>query len=99
MKLRFRPLEIPPPVTPPAGPDVLSGELRARVQASPLAFSLEAQRFVDEARTPVEDPSDALVEHRPLGAIMRARGAAYRRAVGLRDVITELEVKPPSALV
>jgi hypothetical protein len=141
VKLRFRPIEIPPPVGPSTGPDVLSGELRARVKASPLAFSVEAQRFMDEHRTPIEDPSvewperlspwtavarlaiptqatdsaagmalaayverlsfdpwHALVEHRPLGAIMRARGAAYRRAVAARDALPELEVKPPSAV-
>ncbi len=142
VKLRFRPVDVPPPLAVPAGPEVLMAELRARVKATPLAFRLEAQRFVDEARTPIEDPAvewpegvapwvavarlmipaqdtesaagralaayverlsfdpwHALAEHRPLGAIMRARGAAYRRAVGARAVVGELEVKPPAAVM
>lgn len=142
VKLRFRPVDVPPPVATTAGPDALSAELRARVKASSLSFRIEAQRFVDEPRTPIEDPTvewpeslspwaavarltipaqatdspagkalaayverlsfdpwHALVEHRPLGVIMRARGVAYRRAVGARDVISELEVNPPSAVI
>ena len=141
-KLSFRPVDVPPPAAAGSGPDALSMELRARVKASPLSFSVEVQRFVDETRTPIErpavawpesvspwvpvarlaipaqdtasaagqkltlhverlsfDPWHALVEHRPLGPIMRARGAAYKRAVGLRDVISELEVRPPSAVM
>jgi hypothetical protein len=141
-KIRFRPVDVPAPVTTGSGPDVLSTELAARVKASPLAFSVDIQRFVDETRTPIEqpalvwaesvspwvpvarlsipaqdtispegrklaahverlsfDPWHALVEHRPLGPIMRARGAAYKRAVGLRGVISELEVRPPSAVM
>ena len=43
-----------PPV---GGPDALAVELQARVRASPLSFRLEAQRFVDEFRTPIEDPT------------------------------------------
>ncbi len=142
VKLRFRPIDVPPPVAPSSGPDALSTELRARVKASPLSFRIEAQRFVDEPRTPIEDPTvewpeslsawaavarlaipaqatespagttlaayierlsfdpwHALSEHRPLGAIMRARAAAYKRAVAARDAISELEVKPPSAVM
>ena len=142
MKLRFRPIDLPPAVPASTGADVLTAELRARVKASALAFSVEAQRFVDETRTPIEDPTvewldsvapwtavarlhipaqatdsaaglklanyverlsfdpwHALVEHRPLGAIMRARGVAYRHAVIARGATSELEVRPPSAVV
>lgn len=142
VKLRFRPMDVPPRVPPLGGPDVLAVELQARVRASPLSFRLEAQRFVDEFRTPIEDPTvewterdapwvvlarlaipaqatesragralaayverlsfdpwHALVEHRPLGMVMRARAVAYRRAVTARGAISELEVKPPSAVM
>ena len=142
VKLRLRPVDVPPPVASTAGPDLLSTELRARVKVSPLAFSIEVQRFVDERRTPIEDPTvewperlsawvavarlsipvqatdsaagralaayverlsfdpwHALVEHRPLGAVMRARAVAYRHAVAARDVVSELEITPPSAIM
>jgi hypothetical protein len=112
------------------------------VRASPLSFRVEAQRFVDELRTPIEDPTvewgerdapwvalarlaipaqatesragralaayverlsfdpwHALVEHRPLGVVMRARAVAYKRAVIARGAISELEVRPPSAVM
>ena len=135
-------MDVPPPVPPVGGPDALAVELQARVRASPLSFRVEAQRFVDEPRTPIEDPTvewterdapwaalarlaipaqaaesragralaayverlsfdpwHALVEHRPLGAVMRARAVAYRRAVAARGAIPELEVKPPSAVM
>jgi hypothetical protein len=142
VKLRFRPVDVPPPVPPVGGPDALAVELQARVRASALSFRVEAQRFVDESRTPIEDPTvewadsvapwtplarltipaqatesragralaayverlsfdpwHALVEHRPLGVIMRARAVAYRRAVAARRAVSELEVKPPSAVM
>ena len=142
VKLRFRPTDVPPPVAPTSGPQTLSAELQARAKASPLAFHLEAQRFVDESRTPIEDPTvewpeglspwtavarlaipaqatestegralaayierlsfdawHALAEHRPLGVIMRARAVAYKHAAIARDAISELEVKPPSAVM
>src|SRR6185503_10567802 len=142
VKLRFRPADVPPPVPPVGGPDALAVELQARVRASALSFRVEAQRFVDESRTPIEDPTvewedsvapwtplarlaipaqatesragralaayverlsfdpwHALVEHRPLGVVMRARAVAYRRAVGARGAMSELEVKPPSAVI
>lgn len=142
VKLRFRPMDVPPRVPPVGGPDALAVELQARVRASPLSFRVEAQRFVDELRTPIEDPTvewterdapwvalarlaipaqatesragralaayverlsfdpwHALVEHRPLGAVMRARAIAYQRAVAARGAISELEVKPPSAVM
>lgn len=142
VKLRFRPVDVPPPVPPVGGPDALAVELQARVCASALSFRVEAQRFVDESRTPIEDPTvewtdtvapwvplarlaipaqatesragralaayverlsfdpwHALVEHRPLGVVMRARAVAYRRAVGARGAVSELEVKPPSAVI
>ncbi|HEY7437161.1 MAG TPA: hypothetical protein VIE41_18615 [Methylomirabilota bacterium] len=142
VKLRFRPVDIPLPVPAVGGPDALAVELRARVRASPLSFRLEAQRFVDEARTPIEDPTvewaesvspwaalarltipaqaaesragralaayvdrlsfdpwHALVEHRPLGAIMRARAVTYRHAVIGRGAVSELEIEPPAAVM
>ena len=142
VKLRFRPVDVPPPGPPVGGPDALAVELLARVRASPLSFRVEAQRFVDESRTPIEDPTvewaerdapwvalarlaipaqaaesragralaayverlsfdpwHALVEHRPLGSVMRARAVAYTHAVMARGAISELEVKPPSAVM
>jgi hypothetical protein len=142
VKLRFRPMDVPPPVPPVGGPDALAVELQARVRVSPLSFRVEAQRFVDESRTPIEDPTvewaerdspwaalarlmipaqaaesragrmlaayvdrlsfdpwHALVEHRPLGAVMRARAAAYKHAAIARGAISELEVKPPSTVM
>jgi hypothetical protein len=142
VKLRFRPTDVRPPVPPVGGPDALAVELQGRVRASPLSFRVEAQRFVDELRTPIEDPTvewlerdspwvalarlaipaqaaesragralaayverlsfdpwHALVEHRPLGVVMRARAVAYRHAVIARGAISELEVKPPSAVM
>jgi hypothetical protein len=142
VKLRFRPMDVPPPVPPVGGPDALAVELQARVRVSPLSFRVEAQRFVDESRTPIEDPTvewaerdspwaalarlmipvqaaesragrmlaayverlsfdpwHALVEHRPLGAVMRARAAAYKHAAIARGAVSELEVKPPSAVM
>lgn len=142
VKLRFRPMDVPSPVPPVGGPNALAVELLARVRASPLSFRVEAQRFVDESRTPIEDPTvewterdapwvalarlaipaqaaesragralaayverlsfdpwHALVEHSPLGVVMRARAVAYKHAVIARGAISELEVKPPSALM
>ncbi|MFO0560924.1 MAG: hypothetical protein U0269_23095 [Polyangiales bacterium] len=141
-KMRFRPLDVPAtPATIPAGDRGLTEALRARVRAAPLTFAVEAQLFVDEQRTPIEDgavewlesaspfvevarleiaaqdpesargkllqstcesmsfdPWHALVEHRPLGSIMRARNAAYRVSTSARKATSELEVVPPSAL-
>lgn len=141
-KMRFRPLEVPATPAPVAKSERgLTEALRARVRTAPLVFVVEAQLFVDEARTPIEDgsvewlesvspfvevarveipaqdpdsargkllgttceamsfdPWHALVEHRPLGSIMRARNAAYRVSTTARNATSELEVKPPSAL-
>lgn len=44
------------------------------------------------------DPWHALVEHRPLGSIMRARNAAYRVSTAARKATSELDVRLPSAL-
>jgi hypothetical protein len=44
------------------------------------------------------DPWHALPEHRPLGAIMRARAVAYRVSVEARGARSELEIVPPSEL-
>jgi hypothetical protein len=140
--LRLGPMDVPPPVPPVGGPDALAVELQARVRASPLSFRVEAQRFVDELRTPIEDPTvewterdapwvalarlaipaqaaesragralaayvehlsfdpwHALAEHRPLGVVMRARAVAYKHAAIARGAISELEVRPPSAVM
>lgn len=137
-KVRFRPIS-PAPSTSIAGDEVLSTDIAARVKAAAITYALEVQLFVDEARTPIEDPSiewpedvapfreaarliipaqdarstggqalaayverlsfdpwHALAEHRPLGAIMRARGVAYKHAVIARAAVSELEVEAPS---
>ena len=102
-------------------PEDLGEELVTRLRDGAVAYDLRAQLFVDESRTPIEDPTvdwsdadapfmtiarltlpkqdarsprgekvarfieelsldpwHAKVEHRPLGAIMRARNHAYR---------------------
>jgi hypothetical protein len=141
-KMRFRPVDVPAtPAVVAAGERGLTEALRARVRSSPLTFAVEAQLFVDEQRTPIEDgavewlesvspfvevarlelaaqdpesargqllqstceamsfdPWHALVEHRPLGSIMRARNAAYRVSTAARKATSELDVRPPSAL-
>lgn len=111
----------PSPAISDKAPDRLAQDLRARLSAGPVVFELRIQGFVDEQRTPIEDPTvlweDAVspwlpvarlelpaqdldspeglrrfeaiekmsfdpwhapAEFRPLGAIMRARAAAYR---------------------
>lgn len=142
-KIRVRPASLPAtPAQVPAGEHGLTEALRARVRAAPLSFIVEAQLFVDEQRTPIEDgsvewlesvspfvevarleipaqdpdsargkligqtceamsfdPWHALVEHRPLGSIMRARNAAYRVSTMARNATSELEVQAPSKLV
>ena len=113
-------------------PDSLGDELANRLRAGTVTFDFQAQFFVDEARTPIEDPSvnwiedvapyvtigrlelakqdtasergrelaawietlsfdpwHACVEHKPLGAIMRARNVAYRVSVIGRDAAKE----------
>ena len=138
VKLRFRRWTCPRRLPPVGGPDALAVELQARVRASSLSFRVEAQRFVDESRTPIEDPTvewaekvspwaalarltipaqaaesragralaayverlsfdpwHALVEHRPLGAVMR-RERSPTSAGSRRGAVSELEVKPPS---
>lgn len=141
-KVRFRPAVVAStPATIPSGEHGLTEALRARVRSAPLTFVVEAQLFVDEVRTPIEDgsvewlesvspfvevarielpaqdtesargkklaetceamsfdPWHALVEHRPLGSIMRARNAAYRVSTTARNAMSELDVKPPSAI-
>jgi hypothetical protein len=37
------------------GPDYLREDLARRLRAGPLTFPFQAQRFVDERRTPIED--------------------------------------------
>jgi hypothetical protein len=119
-----------------AGPDALADDLRARLREGPLVWELAAQFFVDEERTPIEDPTvdwseadspyttvgrltiakqdvssdegkrdaerietlsfdpwHALVEHRPLGQLMRARNHAYRLSTIERKAAPEPEAQ------
>ncbi len=114
------------------GRDRFARELEARAQAGALGWTMRAQLFVDEARTPIEDPTmswseevspfipvarieipvqdptsdegraltarlndlsfdpwHALAAHRPLGAMMRARNAAYRVSAQERGAAPE----------
>lgn len=116
----------------PKHPDRLARELEARVRAGEHTWTLRAQLFVDEAQTPIEDPTaswpedvapfvpvarirvpaqdpssaegqhlaerveklsfdpwHALAEHRPIGAMMRARNAAYRESTQERGASPE----------
>ncbi|HEY4158702.1 MAG TPA: hypothetical protein VGM29_11420, partial [Polyangiaceae bacterium] len=113
----------------PGGDDSLRGDLLARLRAGSLSWTLRAQLFSDDQKTPIEDASvewsgpwldlgvltiprqdpestrgqeiDALVSrlsfdpwhaieaHRPLGAIMRARGAVYGASVLARKAAAE----------
>lgn len=141
VKLRFR-AESRATTDAPRGDDTLGAELCARLAKDEVRFAVEVQRFVDEERTPIEDPTvawdesvapwsrvaalvlprqdargaagqklasyveslsfdpwHALPEHRPLGAIMRARAVAYRHSVEARGARSELEVVPPSELL
>ncbi len=125
VKLSLAPLAAPEPSVPVDGaaPDRLGLDLAARAKAGALRFELRVQPFIDEARTPIEDPTrswseadspwttvatltileqdvesargrrvteyverlsfdpwHAPVDFRPLGALMRARSAAYRES-------------------
>ncbi len=114
------------------GREALRDDLVARLKTADVTYTLYAQSFVDEARTPIEDasvpwteanaprstlarlviprqdvnsargqeiartveslsfdPWHALEVHRPLGAIMRARAAAYRESVLARGASPE----------
>jgi hypothetical protein len=119
VKYSFLPVNPPKPATPVTSEHTrFADDVRARVSAAPLKWTLRVQPFVSEAETPIEDPTKvwespwteiadvtipvqdpasetgkalsslvetfsfdpwhAPVEFRPLGAMMRARGAAYR---------------------
>lgn len=105
------------PATLPGGHDFYTEDLAARLARGPVTYDMSLQFFVDEATTPIEDPSidwpapyvkvatlviaqqdpasergkqlsergeqlsfdpwHALVAHKPLGGIMRARKHAY----------------------
>ncbi len=111
------------------GADYLRDDLTARLRAGQLSWALRAQRFVDQATTPIEDtsvvwsgpfielgtvtlpqqdpesargqevselvsrcsfdPWHATEDHRPLGAIMRARRATYGASVVGRQAAPE----------
>ena len=60
--------------------------------------SAEGRRLSEVVEKLSFDPWHALEEHRPLGAVMRARGAAYRVSTMARDATSELEVVAPSSL-
>jgi hypothetical protein len=58
-----------------------------RLTVAPQSFDGdEAKRLADESESGKFDPWNALVEHRPLGAIMRARKAAYFKSQQERGV-------------
>ena len=40
-----------------AGPDAIGEDLRRRLKTDPVRYDLQAQFFVDEASTPIEDPT------------------------------------------
>lgn len=54
MKLRLQP---PQPGQPAKSQDDWSAELLGRLEQSPLRYQLQAQFFVNEEQTPIEDPS------------------------------------------
>ncbi len=111
------------------GNDYLRQDITARLKQGPLAWTMRAQLFVDQAHTPIEDtavkweapwvdlatltlpqqdadsprgreiselvsrlsfdPWHTSEEHRPLGAIMRARKVAYGVSVIARQAAAE----------
>ena len=101
MKYGFFPSSFLAPAKPPDedAADRLSQDLRGRLAAGPVVFELRIQPYIDEARTPIEDPrvlwEDAVspwhapVEFRPLGEINRARAVAYRESVIARGASAE----------
>lgn len=60
MKLRLLP---PQPQQAATSQDDWSAELLGRLQQAPLRYQLQAQFFVSEAQTPIEDPSVEWPEH------------------------------------
>lgn len=114
------------------GDDFYRADMLRRLEAGPLAYDVMVQLFVDEQRTPIEnptvewresdspfvkvgelwlpkqsptsvegeqlaaqieaasfDPWHALEEHRPLGAMMRARAVAYLGSTRQRNAAPE----------
>jgi hypothetical protein len=49
----------------------------ARLRIAPQAQGDAAAAFAQEVEQAVFDPWNALIEHRPLGDVMRARKAVY----------------------
>jgi len=129
VRFALRP-HLPPALT--ASPNDLGAELAAQLRAGPVAYDFQLQFFVNEAITPIEDPSvdwaevhapyvtvarltlsqqdvdsaegraladqiealsfdpwHALAELKPLGAMMRARNAAYRVSTRARHAAPE----------
>lgn len=110
-----------------SSPNWYGEELKARLAKGAVEYDFKVQFFVDEQRTPIEDPTiewkepdspwvtigrltlpqqdtaksaelieglsfdpwHAPVEHRPLGAMMRARNAAYRLSTRERQAAPE----------
>jgi hypothetical protein len=130
VKYGFVPVSPPKPATKVTNEHTrFADDVRARVTVAPLKWTLRIQPFVDEAQTPIEDPTRAWqspwtdvadvmvpaqdplseqgkalsalvetfsfdpwhapVEFRPLGAMMRARSAAYRDSSIERKAATE----------
>lgn len=127
VKFTFAPVDLPP-VSTPARED-LGGALARQLEAGPLRWDFKVQFYLDEAETPIEDPTSdwpspwqrvarltlpqqsvsspkgaalaAWVEtlsfdpwhagelFRPLGAMMRARGPAYRVSTQARQAARE----------
>jgi hypothetical protein len=112
--------------------EYLAADLAATLRQGPVKYDLQVQLYVDEANTPIEDPTvdwsdadspwatvarltlpkqdaesprgkklaayveslsfdpwHAMVEHRPLGAVMRARNRVYRESTSQRGVAKE----------
>lgn len=131
-KLDLVPTHAPGTATLDGSRDQYAHELEARLLSSPVSWTLRAQFFVDENRTPIEDPTvlwsedvspfievarinappqdlgsergraihervealsfdpwHALADHRPLGAMMRARNHAYRASTEARGASPE----------
>jgi hypothetical protein len=129
VKLALVPVPSEAPAKAARGRDFLREDLAMRLKSRTLSWTLQAQLFIDEASTPIEDaavvwsapwvdlatltlpqqdpesargreiselvnklsfdPWHATEQHRPLGAIMRARGTTYGASVLQRKAAPE----------
>ena len=91
VKYSARPLDADAGATPGAPPDFLRDRLAARLAAAPARFEFLVQRYVDDARTPIEDATvewlerDAPFErvathHHPAAGVRHAGADGARRA-------------------